>query len=148
MAQITLNVFRAEAVRDRIQISGSYTVTLSATETKNWLRVTPRLRLNIAPSAWDIIFDRLSPIPIYKKLNFLEYKFDDICARDSGEISREFDFTIPVVSLSKVFYLEPEEVERLSQFNRIRLDATVSLSPDWTVGDCVKCYQTPVFRVA
>jgi len=148
MAQITLNLFRAEAIRDRIHISGSYTVTFSETEAKKLSRVTPRLRLNIAPSAWDIIFDQFSPIPIYKKLNFLEYKFDEIYASRSTKIEREFDFKIPVVSLSKVFYLEPEEVERLSHFNRIKLDATVSLSPDWTVGDRVKCYQTPVFRVA
>lgn len=148
MAQIILNLFRAEAIRDRMRISGSYTVIFSETETKNWLRVTPRLRLNIAPSAWDIIFDQFSPIPIYKKLNFLEYKFDQISTRGSTKIEREFNFTIPVVSLSKVFYLEPEEVERLCHFNRIKLDATVSLSPDWTAGDRVKCYQTPVFRVA
>ena len=148
MAQIKLDVFRAEAIRDRIQISGGYTVTFSEPERQNWLRVTPRIRLNIAPSAWDIIFDHFSPIPIYKKLNFLEYKFDEISASESTQISQEFKFKIPVISLSKVFYLEPEEVERLSQFNRIKLDATVSLSPDWTVGDRVKCYQTPVFRVA
>jgi hypothetical protein len=147
MAKIILNLFRAEAVRDRIRIAGTYTVSFSEAEKRNRMGVTPRLRINIAPSGWDLIFNQLSPIPIYKKLNFLEYKFDDIPA-EMTEISRQFDFKIPIISLSKVFYLEPEEIERLSQFNRVKLDAAVSLSPDWTAGDQVRCYQTPVFRIA